>query len=130
MGQCINCIYMYVNANQVLIVCVCVCVCVEEGAVAFVSLRQVFHCMDKASFQYLATHILKGNQVIVRGNSVTMVTSLINILKVSIISHYELITRNKVNIPLPSPPRTLFQRSVARWLGSVNRTKSHSSAIF
>ena len=49
----------------------------------FTSLRQVFHSMDKASFQDLATHILKGNQVIVRGNNVALVTSLIGILKVS-----------------------------------------------
>ena len=54
----------------------------EEGVCVLGSLQQVFHLMDKASFQYLATHILKGNQVIVRGNSVSLVTSLINILKV------------------------------------------------
>ncbi len=71
------------NHSQYFI-CVCVCVCVEEGVPLFVSLRQAFHSMDKASFQYLATHILKGNQVIVRGNSVSLVTSLINILKVSL----------------------------------------------
>ncbi|CAI8042966.1 Folliculin [Geodia barretti] len=53
----------------------------EEGVCVLGSLQQVFHLMDKASFQYLATHILKGNQVIVRGNSVSLVTSLINILK-------------------------------------------------
>lgn len=62
-------------------------VCVEDGGAMFTSLRQVFHCIDKASFQDLATHILKGNQVIVRGNSITLVTSLIAILKVRVYTH-------------------------------------------
>ena len=57
----------------------------EEGAASFHSLRQVFQCLDKSAFQELAVHILKGNQVIVRGSSVTMVTSLINVLKVSMV---------------------------------------------
>ena len=68
----------------------------EEGAASFHSLRQVFQCLDRSAFQELAVHILKGNQVIVRGSSVTMVTSLINVLKVSISF---LITHVPVHVP-------------------------------
>ena len=46
----------------------------------------LFVCMqvlDRQDFAELAYHILKGDQLIVRGNDITTVTSIINILKAS-----------------------------------------------
>jgi len=40
--------------------------------------------LDKQDFAELAYHILKGDQLIVRGSDVTTVTSIISILKVSL----------------------------------------------
>ena len=43
----------------------------------------LFQVLDKQDFVELAYHILKGDQLIVRGNDITTVTSIINVLKVS-----------------------------------------------
>lgn len=40
--------------------------------------------LDKADFMELAGHILKGDQLIVRGSDVTTVTSIIDVLKVCV----------------------------------------------
>ena len=49
---------------------------------SFQSLRHLFKVLERNDFMELASHILKGDQVIVRGSDVTTVTSIIYVLKV------------------------------------------------
>lgn len=52
-----------------------------EGQPSFQTLYQMYQALGTADFLELAYHTAKGDQVIVRGNDVTLVTSVINILK-------------------------------------------------
>lgn len=65
-----------------------------ENQPSFHSLKQFFRVLGQKDFLELANHVLKGDQVIVRGCDVTTVTSIISILKVC---------SSPTPKPLPSP---------------------------
>lgn len=52
-----------------------------DGQPFFQSLKHLFKVLDKHDFVELAYHILKGDQLIVRGSDISTVTSIIAVLK-------------------------------------------------
>lgn len=53
----------------------------ETGQPAFYSLRHMLKVIGKSDFLELAYHVVRGDQVIVRGSDITTVTSILNLLK-------------------------------------------------
>lgn len=51
------------------------------GQPFFQSLKHLFRVLDKQDFVELAYHIMKGDQLIVRGSDISTVTSIIDVLK-------------------------------------------------